>query len=96
MPPQNPEFKTLRPVVISFDGGFPARADFLREGYSMDDCQCDVVPDKPIRVRTETTCPVCHGRVTFLSAEDFELVLKAVHVLQSNDDAAGNSAPTES
>ena len=52
----------------------------------MDDCECDIVPDEQITVRTETICPVCRGRVTFLSAEDFERVLKAVLLNQSNAD----------
>lgn len=62
----------------------------------MVDCQCDYVPDGPIITPTEMICPACKGGVTFLSADEFESILRAAFLQQSIADIAKHAGLTES
>jgi hypothetical protein len=96
MPQENLESNTLSRVVISFsDEGFSVALEMASRRYPMDDCQCDNVPDGPIAARTETNCPVCRGRVRFLSGQDFERVLKTIFRLQTDSGTSEKTVPSE-
>lgn len=40
-------------------------------------CVCDVSADVSVPVNSMTICPVCKGRVNYLSREEFEQILEA-------------------
>jgi hypothetical protein len=51
----------------------------------MVECDCDAVPLTFLSAGTEKICPVCQGRVNYLSREEFEDLLRSASLLEASD-----------
>jgi hypothetical protein len=61
-------------------GGIPIKGE-----DAMVECDCDVVPLTFMTIGTEKVCPVCQGRVNYLSREEFEDLLRNASLLEASE-----------